>query len=103
MPTRKAAHPATKHSHGDEPVDYGAVQSAGTATHVRVQFDASALPGPCAVRGLQVGDVLLVLLASDGTAGNHGFFETVVTVDDELQQRRALVGHSFDAIFLRGV
>ena len=74
--------------------------------HVKVRFEAIDAPGACSIPEILEGDVLLWLLCSDGHAGNTGnppLFEPVVTCDGELKQNVALIGHSFDAIFLRGI
>ena len=90
MTTKK--HPKAKDRSHSDPV-----------THIRVWFSGMDVAGSCEVPEVLAGDVLLWLAASDGEVGNNRYFEPIVTVDGELQQTTPLPGHSFDAIFLRGL
>ena len=93
-----------RHSHAD---DHDTDEVRGDpAMHVRAQFDALDAPGIVEVPEVLAGDVLLWLACSDGQVGNNGnpsVFEAIVTTDGELKQNLSLAGHSYDAIFLRGV
>ncbi len=102
MTAKKASHRKQHNEDADEPMPL-APDITSDVVHIRAKFDGIDSPGPCAVPEVVAGDVLLWVLASDGTIGNHGFFEPIVTVDSELQQKKPLTGHSFDAIFLRGL
>ncbi len=90
MTTKK--HPKAKDRSHSDPV-----------THVRVWISALDVAGPCEVPEVLEGDVLLWLAALDGETGNNRYFEPVVSADGQLQQLMPLSGHSFDAIFLRGI
>lgn len=80
------------------------------AALITATFDEVASPGPVSVPGLKVGDVMLALSSvnTTGSFGNGslmatGFYEAIVTVDDELQQNVPTTspGNTFTAVFLR--
>jgi len=75
--------------------------SSATATVIKIGFTGAAAPGPVSVPGLQKGDVLIVLAP---TGFEYGF-ETVVSVNDELQQTTPFDWSSvgFTGYLLRGV
>ena len=75
-----------------------------------VSFAMVSSPGPVSVTGLKVGDVTIAI-SFDNTSSprspasviGNGFFEAVVSVDDEIQQLVSTTnpGDVFNAVFLR--
>lgn len=73
---------------------------------IAVEFTQSAEPSSISLPGLKVGDTLIALNFSGGDShsplGGHGWFEGIVTVDDELQQKASTTAPaSFRALFVR--
>ena len=73
---------------------------------ISVEFTQEAASGPVKIPGLKVGDILIALNylgRDDGHAlQGHGWFEGVVTTDDELQQRASTtMPADFRALFVR--
>lgn len=81
------------------------------AAFITVTFPQASSPGAISISGLKVGDVMLSLSFQDtgSPRGNasvlgNGWYEAVVSVDDELQQNISTSpsGNVLTAVFYRG-
>lgn len=73
---------------------------------ITAAFDEVASPGAISVPGLKVGDTMIALSApalGPGSLIGLGWYEAIVSVDDEIQQLTSTTtpGSTFTAIFVR--
>lgn len=81
--------------------------NAAAGQFLKVEFQMATAPGALAVPGLKVGDVMLTAVRLDQNIDYSGssFFEAIVSVDDQLQQRVSNTpgGYQFSCLFYRNL
>ena len=69
-------------------------------------IDSTGGTAGCALSGARVGDVVVRLTPSGGTTDWSGFYEAVISVDDQIQQPQGdgnFTSHTFDIFLFRPV
>jgi len=86
-------------------IDWGSKFNDNFKAIQAISFSGAAAAGACTATGLEVGDEILAVTGlAAGTAGNQAAnFESVVSVDDQIQQSSAsdLINNVYLALVLR--